>query len=521
LDPDLPGGVSLADFKDYADWVKKDVSRQLTIAAKVAAFEQNHADALVDVGGAGRMRGSKRLLENVRAAKHVKTQESSGRRLVGRWSQAVPVEKWEETFPGEPLPGEVFQGMEKVEGVWTKVAYITKAGCQKNVYDIEAYNDDAVVRDTDLAHVEEDDSEAEEAAARTIHDTAVAAVRNKNATVNAADMTDLLDSALRGEARADDDDDSGPECEAAASVMADVFSCFAGPEAAPKGKAKAAAKGKARAGPEPPSSGGALGSAARAGAVATPVRGVSGAAVRAGAPPAAQTGATPPAKMSTNKTPTVAAGGSAPTGLPPQGDAGTPAEKKARGRPMKIMTQLVLKARDAALQEIGAAEAIYERLNFSMEANLSVKEELKDFRFALSVASKEVDCARAACGRAAKSAAKVPAGVDQALDAKREDLTKLAAAVEGVGRITKAAITVTAGAVVRAVMSLLRRCRCARLHVFALRSVPPSVPLRAPSCPFLFPRCRLFLRLLARCRCSRATSARARARPCPARVARP
>ncbi len=66
---------------------------------------------------------------------------------------------WDETFPDTPFPGEAYQGTERIDDVLTKVAYIVKEGCRKNVYDIKKDDRSVIARTTNMSAVQPDDDE--------------------------------------------------------------------------------------------------------------------------------------------------------------------------------------------------------------------------------------------------------------------------------------------------------------------------------------------------------------------------
>ena len=52
-------------------------------------------------------------------------------------SQCCPVEKWDQAFPGKPLPTDKDAHGEKlIKGKWQKVVYVTKDGTTPFLFDI-------------------------------------------------------------------------------------------------------------------------------------------------------------------------------------------------------------------------------------------------------------------------------------------------------------------------------------------------------------------------------------------------
>ncbi len=169
---------------EYSKWVRQDTARNHTVLARVDKYI---ADMNADPA-----RRRIRDADSVRQAKVLTVKQSHGRRLVGRWLQAVPVDKWS-LVRTEPLPAEEHTGHENIEGQWTKVAYVMKDPnkCLPYHYDVESYDNCGIEMATELAQVDADgDSEQEREYERT-SDVALKTVREKTAATKPMALDDL------------------------------------------------------------------------------------------------------------------------------------------------------------------------------------------------------------------------------------------------------------------------------------------------------------------------------------------
>lgn len=100
-------------MKEYLHWVQQDTTRHHTMVTKIDKYisdmnQDPHRRRLRDAAA-------------IRSAKVLHATEEVGRELIGRWKQAIPLDKWSECRGSEPVPGEEYQGVENICGRPTKV----------------------------------------------------------------------------------------------------------------------------------------------------------------------------------------------------------------------------------------------------------------------------------------------------------------------------------------------------------------------------------------------------------------
>jgi len=187
--------------------------------------------------------GRKRIRDasSIRQAKALAAKQSSGRQLVGRWLQAVPVDKWSQVRT-EPLPGEQHCGQEQIEGQWTKVAYVMKdpSQCLPFHYDVESYDNCAIEMATELAKVAADGDSDQERECEQTSKVALKSVREKAAAIKPMALDDLLESALAATKEAEqatvsnaEDSSSDDLGEIGGSLLTQALGMFKGPVSKP------------------------------------------------------------------------------------------------------------------------------------------------------------------------------------------------------------------------------------------------------------------------------------------------
>ena len=88
------GGKS--NIAEYMKWVAQDGSRGRALAFAI--------ESRIDSVNQGKQRLSH--LEALRTKSRLEMVSSTGRRLVVRWAAAIPVDKWADVRPDEPIPAE-------------------------------------------------------------------------------------------------------------------------------------------------------------------------------------------------------------------------------------------------------------------------------------------------------------------------------------------------------------------------------------------------------------------------------
>ena len=144
---DLQGAPALAreSMAEYMKWVAADASRHHKLKARI----QKYIDTMNANPDKKRMRDA----DCIRNHQELTVTEAAGRRVVNRGQQCIPVEKWAIARPNQAMPGEEFQGWEKIDGEWTKVVYVLKEGATPFLYDIESYDDSSVNHNTRAAEL--------------------------------------------------------------------------------------------------------------------------------------------------------------------------------------------------------------------------------------------------------------------------------------------------------------------------------------------------------------------------------
>ena len=492
LDPCLPGAAKFLTMPEFLTWVAADLKREMTLKAKVEAF----VEAQVGKVGSGK-RTTQGILDSVRAVKAVTAEQATGRRLSANWTQAVPVSKWEETFPGKPLPGSEYRGRASIDGQWVDVVYMLKDGAKANIYDVEDYNDDGVRKKTQLAEVRQDDSDEEETALTIAHETATQAVAARRGKTNAMSMANLaslvaaagVSGANVCEIGDEDSDESDDQEDMVETAVAEALSFLTGPP-----QPKAAAKAGASGGSAKTGAGGAAKNT-KAAKIGTATGGNGSSSSGRGAQTAQPAVPAAAASSGAAASPGAAARAGEPPGAAARagelGDEGQDgASKPRRGRPMLAVTRVAQAARDHAEREFRHVKQAFADLAFDIDANMGNKSELKEFKFTLSKRIKEAESVRAQCLKLSKAFEKAPGSQDGEQGEERAWIDDAAAATAAAVRIAKASPVYVHAGFGAAVRAGGRCCLC-----------------RGPGFAFRLRHARAS-RAAARCACPRASARR-------------
>eukprot|EP00973_Karenia_brevis_P063774 8865410-Karenia_brevis.AAC.1 len=228
---------------EYMKWVAVDASRHHKLKARIQKY--------IDDMNANPDKKRIRDADSIRNHQELTASASSGRRVVDKSQQCIPVDKWHIVRPNEALPGEEYQGFEKVNREWVKVVYVLKEGASPFVYDIENYDDAHVNHATRLAELQEDDGSDEDAEMQASLTLAMKAVKDKSSKTKAISLTKLEDmtSKMAEDGSMDEDDstsnDDGPGMGIGGSLLTESLGMFKGPTPAPKSVAGGRTSGAA------------------------------------------------------------------------------------------------------------------------------------------------------------------------------------------------------------------------------------------------------------------------------------